>query len=167
MENKKDNEGLIKLLCYLGIFVLLLFIVLPPIFWIVFPEDEIHGEEHKKSIINLTCVKNDDFIDYKIKTTINTNYIEEKISNSIFTYEIEYMDDIFKDDDIIIEEYETLKRVNNVDFNEYDNKYTLSIDYINFDYSNEQALMNHKMMVADQMIFYSEEHFECNTTKVQ
>lgn len=167
MENKKDNEGLIKLLCYLGIFVLLLFIILPPLFRMVFPEEEHQDEEQQKLIMNLTCVKIEDFIDYKIKTTINTNYIEERISNSIFTYEIEYMDDIFGSEDIIIEEYETLKRVNNVDFDEDGNKYTLTIDYVNFDYSNEAALINHKMMIGDQLSFYGSQQYECNTSKVQ
>ena len=167
MEEKNNNEGLIKLLCYLGIFVLLLFIILPPLFRMVFPEEEIINEEPKKLIMNLTCVKTDDFMDYKIKTTINTNYVENEISNSIFTYEVEYMDSIFSDEEIIIEEYETLKRLNNVDFNEEGNKYTLSIDYVNFDYSNEESLANHRMMIASQMQYYTQEHFECRTSKIQ
>ena len=170
MENKKNNEDLIKMLCYLGIFVLLLFIVLPPLFRVIFPEEEkaLQEEtEQKKTIMNLTCVKTEDFVEYQIKTTISTNYIEEKISNSTFIYEVEYMDEIFNSDDILIEEYERLKGIDNVDFYEEDNKYTLNIDYIAFDYSNEQLLTSHKMIIVNQMNFYSNDNFECNTRKVQ
>ena len=168
MEDKKDNEGLIKGLCYLGIFILLLFIVLPPLFRILFPEEQQQEkEEQKQLIMNLTCVKTDNYTDYKIITTINTNYIDEEISNSIFTYEVEYSDDIFNSDDIFIDEYETLKRVDNIDFSENGNKYVLTIDYINFDYSNEEALVNHRKMIAEQRNYYATEDFECQTQKLQ
>lgn len=167
MEEKKNNEGLIKMLCYLGIFVLLLFIVLPPLFRMLFPEEEIIDEEPEKVIMNLNCEKIENNTDYKIKRTINTTYVENKITNSTFTYELEYADSIFNGEEIIIEEYETLKRINNVDFNEEGNKYTISIDYVNFDYSNEDALVNHKKMILDQLQYYTQQLFECNTSRIQ
>jgi len=168
MEEKKNSDGLIKSLCYLGIFVLLIFIILPPLFRVVFEEEtEIKENEEKKLIMNLSCVKTEDFMDYKIKTMINTNYIDNKISDSVFTYEIEYADSIFSDEEVIIEEYETLKRVNNVDFYEKDNRYTISINYTDFDYTSEDALLNHQKMIADQMYYYTEMHFECETTRIQ
>lgn len=168
MIEKKNNDGVIKLLCYLGIFVLLIFIVLPPLFWNLFPEEENKTiDEPKKSIMNLNCVKKEDFVDYKIKTTIDTNYVEEKISNSTFTYEIEYTNELFNSEDIIIEEYETLKRLNNVDFKEEGNKRIVSIDYNNFDYSKEETLLPHQKLIVEQFTYYASEHFECKTTKIQ
>ena len=171
-ENKnsqnKNNEGLIKLLCYLGIFVLLMFIILPPLFRLLFPYEENNLEEEKKEMImNLNCVKTENFVEYELKTTIDTNYIENKINDSTFTYEIDFIDGIFGDDEIIIEEYESLKRIDNVDFIEENNKYILKINYHNFDYSNEALLLNHQQVIAQQLAYYSNEHFECKTTRIQ
>ena len=66
-----------------------------------------------------------------------------------------------------IEEYEALKKVRNVDFEEKDNKYILTINYGKFDYSNEPLLQEHRMMISSQLAKYTEDHFECSTTKVQ
>ena len=165
MKNSSDN-GSTKILCYLGIFFLLLFIVLPPLFRVLFPEEETSGEEKKKLIMNLSCERTEDFVEYKIKTTVNTNYIEGEINDSVFTYEVISSDDFFADG-VEIEEYEALKKVSNVDFEEKDNKYILTINYGKFDYSNEPLLQEHRMMISSQLAKYTEDHFECSTTKVQ
>lgn len=165
MKNSSDN-GSIKILCYLGIFFLLLFIVLPPLFRVLFPEEEGPVVEKEKLIMNLTCVKTEDFVEYKLKTTINTNYVEGEINDSKFTYEVISSDNFFADG-VEIEEYESLKKVSNVDFEEEDNKYILTIDYSKFNYSNEPLLQEHKMMISSQLQKYTEDHFECSTTKVQ
>lgn len=165
MKNSSDNSS-IKVLCYLGIFILLLFIVLPPLFRVLFPDEEGPVVEKEKLIMNLTCSKVEDFIEYKIKTTINTNYVEGEINDSKFTYEVISSDDFF-DDEVEIEEYEALKKVSNVDFEEEDNKYILTVDYSKFHYNNEPLLQEHKMMISAQFQKYTEDHFECLTTKVQ
>lgn len=164
---QSKNEGLIKLLGYLGIFILLMFIILPPLFRLVFPEELEFIEEEKKLIMNLNCVRTENFIEYKLITTIDTNYIDSKISKSTFTYEVEYIDGIFSGEEIIVEEYETLKRVNNIDFNESDNKYVLSIDYDRFDYTNEPLLLEHQKLIATQLSHYTNDYFECKTTRIQ
>jgi len=167
MENKKNNEGLIKLLCYLGIFVLLLFIVLPPLFWNLFPEEveNKEEEEQKKIVMNLSCTKTEDYFDYKIMKTISTNYIEERITKSMFTYEVEHSDEIFESDDILIEEYETFKKLANVDFAVDDNLYVISIDYVNFDYNNVEELLNHRKKLGEQLNYYTEKGYECKTSR--
>ena len=88
MKNNSNDSGATKLLCYLGIFILLLFIILPPLFRVLFFVQEEIEEEKKQVIMNLTCEKTDDFVEYKVKTTINTNYVEGAINNSLFQYEI-------------------------------------------------------------------------------
>jgi len=167
MKKNSNDTGATKLLCYLGIFVLLLFIVLPPLFRVLFPEEEEMKKEETKLIMNLNCVRTDDFVEYKVKTTINTNYIEGAINDSTFTYEIEIVDDMMTNDSIEIEEYEALKKVSNVDFEENGKKYILKIDYSKFNYSNEPLLQKHRSSINEQMFTYSEDHFECETTKVQ
>lgn len=170
-ENKKNeiknNDSLIKLLCYLGIFVLLMFIICPPLFRVLFPEEEENVVEKKEFIMNLNCVKIEDFVEYELKTTIDTIYVDNEISNSTFTYEIKFIDQLFSNDEIIIEEYEKLKRINNIDFNETDNKYVLNINYDAFDYSNEELLLQHQRKIAEQLAYYTNDHFECKTTKIQ
>ena len=84
----KTDASTTKTLCYFGIFILLLFIVLPPLFRVLFPEEEQKPDEIKKTIMNLTCVKDDDFIEYKLKTTISTNYVDGVINDD---YRIDYM----------------------------------------------------------------------------
>lgn len=166
MKNSATDTGVTKLLCYLGIFVLLLFIVLPPLFRFLFPVEETK-EEPKKLIMNLYCTKQEDFVEYKLKTTINTNYVDGNINDSVFTYEIEIVDEMLLEEGIEIEEYESLKRVNNIDFEEDDNKYIIKIDYSKFNYTNEPLLENHRKVINDQMYTYSENNFECKTTRVQ
>jgi len=162
---KNNNADAIKLLCYLGIFVLLLFIILPPLFRFLFPvEEELTEEEREEQKMNLYCIKTEDFDEYKLTTTINNQYTEGMINDSMFTYEIEILDEEF-DDDIKIEEYEELKKVNNVDFEEEENKYILKINYGKFDYSNEPLLEEHKKSMNEQMRIYSENNFECKLEK--
>lgn len=175
-EERNNNEGIIKLLCYVGIFVLLLFIVLPPLFRVVFPEEELNnnpGEEEKGTIyLNLLCVKKEDMFDYEIVTTINSDYVMKegetaKISNSTITYKINFSDEIFNNDQVIIPEYEKLKKIDNVDFdfNKSLNTYTLKINYKDFNYNNEELLKNHQLEISEQVRYYSSEHFECNTSR--
>ncbi len=166
---KKDGSG-IKILCYLGIFVLLIFIVLPPLFRVLFPEEEevvTPNEEETQTIMRLTCTKEEDFVDYKLNTTINTNYVDDKISTSTFTYQINIVNNALQPEGILIEEYENLKKLDNVDFEEEGTTYTLNINYEQFDYSNEPLLENHRKVIVDQMVIYSDNGFECETTKVQ
>jgi len=169
-ENKnnkvKNNENLIKMLCYMGIFILAIFIILPPLFRLVFPEEE-KEEEVEEVIVNLNCVRIEDFIEYELMTTIDTNYINGIVSESTFTYEIEYIEEIFGDEAIIIEEYEALKSVGNVDFVEEENVYTLKINYDNFDYSEEELLLQHQQTITQQLEYYTNNFFECETTSVQ
>lgn len=162
----KNDASTTKTLCYFGIFILLLFIVLPPLFRVLFPEEEQKPDEIKKTIMNLTCVKDDDFIEYKLKTTISTNYVDGVINDSTFTYTVSSTDSYFGSR-VTIEEYEALKKVPNVEFSEKNNNYILNIDYSKFDYSNEEALDNHKKVISEQMAIYSDDSFECKTTKVQ
>lgn len=165
----KKESGAVKILCYLGICVLLLFIVLPPLFRVLFPEEEVDtpNEEVVQTIMNLTCTKEEDFVDYRLNTTISTNYVDDKISNSTFTYQIEIVNSSLQPEGILIEEYEDLKRVNNIDYEENGNIYTLKIDYNSFDYTREPLLENHSKVIVDQMVIYSDNDFECETTKVQ
>lgn len=165
---KKDNLGTIKTLGYLGIFVLLLFIILPPLFRLVFEDEEqnIGTEEKTKLVMNLSCSKEEDFVEYKLKTSINTNYIDSVIHDSIFTYEVEVVDSAIAGG-IEIEEYEALKKINNVDFEDVGNKHIIRIDYSKFDYSNEPLLTDHRNVIADQMLHYTDKSFECKTMRVE
>ena len=115
--------------------------------------------------MNLSCTKVDDYFDYKIMKTISTNYIEERITKSMFTYEVEHSDEIFESDDILIEEYETFKKLANVDFAEDDNLYVISIDYVNFDYNNVEELLNHRKKLGEQLNYYTEKGYECKTSR--
>jgi hypothetical protein len=164
MKNSSDN-GSIKVLGYLGIFFLLLFMILPPLFRVLFPEEE-PVVEKEKLIMNLTCIKTEEFEDYKVKITINTNYVDGEIHDSKFNYEVISNDEFF-DGRVKIEEYDALKKVSNVDFEEKDNKYILTINYSKFDYSNEPLLQEHNMMISQQSKKYSDNNFECSTEKVQ
>lgn len=159
-----DNNSSIKMVGYLGIFILLLFIILPPLFRVLFPKDENKDVEKEKLVMNLTCTKDEDFVEYKLKTIISTNYVDSKISDSTFTYEISASDSYFSSG-ISIAEYESLKKVSNVDFTENNNKYILKIDYDKFDYSNEELLKNHSKVISEQMAIYSDDSFECTTTR--
>ncbi len=166
----KKESGAMKILCYLGIFVLLIFIVLPPLFRVLFPEEEevvTPNEEQKPTIMRLTCSKEEDFVDYKLNTTINTDYVDDKISTSTFTYQVNIVDNSLQPEGILIEEYENLKKLDNVDFSEEETTYTLNINYDQFDYSNEPLLENHRKVIVDQMVVYSDNGFECETTKIQ
>lgn len=167
--NSKNNEGLIKLLCYVGICVLLIFIICPPLFRVLFPEEkQIEVEEEQKEIVKkLNCVKTESFAEYELKTTINSIYTGEKISQSNFVYEIKFNNEEIMNDEIIIDEYEKLKRVSNVDFTETDNKYVLNINYELFDYTNEVLLIHHRGEINNQFIRYVNNLFECKIDTIQ
>ena len=165
---KSMNLNDLKVICYLGIFILLLFIILPPLFRVLFPkEEEDVKEEENKLVTNLSCEKTQDFVEYKLKTIIKTNYIDGNIDNSKFTYEIEFVEDFLEEDEIEIDEYDDLKKVSNVDFEEKDNVYILTINYSKFDYSNEPLLENHMKTITEQMKIYSDEDFECEISKLE
>lgn len=159
-----NNNGSIKMVGYLGIFILLLFIILPPLFRVLFPEEENTNVEKEKLVMNLTCTKDEDFVEYKLKTTISTNYVDSKISNSTFTYEVSANDSYFSSG-VSIEEYESLKKIPNVDFSDKDNKHIIKIDYDKFNYSNEEILKDHSKVISEQMAIYSDDSFECTTAK--
>lgn len=164
---KKSNLGTMKLLGYLGIFVLLLFIVLPPLFRVVFDEEEMEGnKEEEKLVMNLACSRTEDFVEYKLKTSINTNYVDSVIHDSTFTYEVEIVDSAIAGG-ITLEEYESLKKINNVDFEDIGDKHVIKIDYSKFDYGNEPLLAEHRNLIADQMLKYTDNSFECKTTRVE
>lgn len=166
MKESKIDLGTLKVLGYLGIFILLIFIILPPLFRVLFPEEE-NITEKQQLIVNLTCSKTEDFVEYKLNTTINTNYVDGAINDSTFTYEVEIVDDMLALDGIVIEEYDALKKVSNIDFEENQNKYILKIDYKKFDYSNEPLLSSHRKIISEQMETYSNSAYECRTTRVQ
>lgn len=170
--NIKNNEGLIKSLCYVGIFILLIFIICPPLFRVILPEEEqsnVEKEEEKKEkqTRKLNCNKTEDFAEYKLKTTIDSIYVDEKISKSIFTYEVQLNNEEFIGDEIVIDEYEKLKRINNIDFNEDENKYILKINYELFDYTKETLLLNHQGKITDQISYYTSNNFECKTNIIK
>ena len=166
MKESKIDLGTLKVLGYLGIFILLIFIILPPLFRVLFPEEDTTNEK-QQLIVNLSCSKTEDFVEYKLNTKINTNYVDGVITDSTFTYEIDIVDDMITLDGIMIEEYEALKKVNNIDFEEIENKYILKIDYNKFDYSNEELLNSHRGVISSQMEIYSNNAYECKTTRVQ
>lgn len=168
MKKKSMDLASIKSLGYLGIFILLIFIILPPLFRLLFPVEDVKQVEKDKLIMNLSCIKTENFVEYELTTKINTNYVEGQISDSTFTYEIVINDDMFMASGVDISEYEALKKVSNVDFEEEKNKYILKINYSKFDYTNEPLLEKHRQSLSAQMKIYSEEEqFECTTSKVQ
>ena len=152
----KGDSSSYQMLCYLGIFLLLLFIVLPPLFRIIFPREETsENNDNLPLIMNLTCNKEEDFGDYQLKTKIESNYYEDKIHDTTFTYEI------------IDVSGAGLRSIENVKSSENENIYTLKIDYANNDYSNEELLADHQHVIAEQLRYYTDNSFTCNTAKIQ
>ena len=168
VKNKKpkNNEELIKVLCYLGIFILTLLIVLPPLFRVLFPEDGVTLEE-VQSVVDLVCIKTDDFVDYAITTTIDSTYSDSEINTATFTYEIEYDYALFEGEEVIIEEYEALKAIGGVEYDEGADSYTLYFDYASVDYSSEELLLDHQQLLSDQLQYYTDQGFECETTEYE
>ncbi len=164
----KDDAGSIKILCYLGIFILLLFIILPPLFRVIFKEEEPSSPQPSlPTIMNLSCNKTEDFVDYKILTNIDANYYEEKIHDATFRYEVQSVEGALPEDTILLEEYEQFKLINNVDFEENGNVYIIKIDYSKNDFSNVSSLSNHQKVIAEQLDYYTNNAFQCTTTRVQ
>ncbi len=164
----KGDSSSYQMLCYLGIFLLLLFIVLPPLFRIIFPREETsENNDNLPLIMNLTCNKEEDFGDYQLKTKIESNYYEDKIHDTTFTYEIIDVSGAGSVGDITIDEYDALRAIENVKSSENENIYTLKIDYANNDYSNEELLADHQHVIAEQLRYYTDNSFTCNTAKIQ
>ncbi len=168
----KNDTGNYKVLCYLGIFILLLFIILPPLFRVLFPaEEEVinNEEENLPLIMKLSCTKDDDYTDYMITTSIETNYHEEKIHDATIKYEIKSIGGALPEEQIRIEDYENLKKVDNVYFEEDtdNNTYILKIDFDKFDYSDEELLLNYKNVLAEQYDYYTSNQYTCTTSRVQ
>ena len=159
----KTDNGLLKIICYLGIFVLLLFIILPPLFRVLFKEEEEVVIKKEPVKMSLSCSLNEAFSGYNLKTTINNNYVDEVIKKSTFIYEVEINDENLTIDDVVIEEYDDLKKISNIDFSENDNKFTLNIDYNKFDYTDEELLADHQNRLNKQKSIYIENGFECTT----
>lgn len=157
MDNKQDT-GLVKVLCYLGIFVLALFIVLPPFFRFLFGEEKT-TEEPKVEYSMLICKKTKDFVEYKIEHTIDSRYKNGEIINSTFTYEIDLID-LALEQEIIPDEYSSFSKINNASYNRNANVYTVKFNYDDFDY-NSELLTVHTKNINEQNSFYSSSGYKC------
>ena len=164
--NVKNDTGTIRMLCYLGILVLLIFIIIPPLFRVLYPKEEVIEEEPLPIIMNLACSKTDDFGDYQLTNTITTNYYDDTIHDSVFSYIINENESGLPEG-VVIEEYEALKNIPNVIANENGNTYTLSFDFYNYNYGDEELLANHIGVLAVQRDYYSQNGFECTVNQVQ
>lgn len=156
------------ILGYIAITILLLFIIVPPLFRVLFPkEDEIINSslEEVTVLMNLECKKTDNLDGYNVEYRVLNNYKNSVITNSILTYSIEYLDDELPN--VTIDEYEKLKRVENIDYEENDNVYVLTINYSNFDFSKEELLLDKQKMMAEQLSLYESEDFVCDTKEVK
>ncbi len=165
--NVKNDTGTIRMLCYLGILVLLIFIIIPPLFRVLYPKEEVIEEEPLPIIMNLACSKTDDFGDYQLTNTITTNYYDDTIHDSVFSYIINENESGLPSEGVVIEEYEALKNIPNVIANENGNTYTLSFDFYNYNYGDEELLANHIGVLAVQRDYYSQNGFECTVNQVQ
>jgi len=157
MDNKQDT-GLVKVLCYLGIFVLALFIVLPPFFRFLFGEEKT-AEPLRDEYSMLVCEKTEDFTEYKIDYTIDSRYKNGEIINSTFTYEIELID-LGLEHEITLDEYSSFAEINNVSYNRNENIYTAKFNYDKFDYDSE-LLTVHRKNINEQNSFYSSNGYKC------
>ena len=154
-----------KLLCYLGIIILLALILFPPMLRILLPDQEEVKEDVKIERIVLSC-SNDEYI-------TNTSYDNDKV-NMIIIKKIDKMieDDEIEDEDTLDEAqesltgdelvkiFEELKDKSDVLYNKVDDGEVISIDYTLSEHPNLEIteLINTPEL---QQEFYEEQNLAC------
>jgi len=155
-----------NLLAYLGIFVLLLFIILPPLLRVVVPKNEKKEPVNTNPVImGLACTKNDSELNYSILRTIESTYNNGELTKTIFTYDVSFGDDELTMKDITISDFLSLKKISGADVKERANKYIVTFNYTVSNYSNNKVLENHRKKLSDQLNYYSTEGYNCTTAK--
>lgn len=161
---KKESSS--NLLAYLGIFVLLLFIILPPLLRVLVPKEEENTPTPINPVImKLTCTKNEAKLNYDISRTVESIYESGDLTKTVFTYEVTFGDEELTMDDVVLDDYSSFKKISGADVETSGNKYTVTFNYATNDYSNNKLLSNHRQVLSDQLNYYSEEDYNCTTER--
>lgn len=163
---KKENKSS-NLLAYLGIFILFLFIALPPALRVFIPKEENTTDPDINVVkMQLTCTKVSRKIEYNINEKIITTYRDGAISTSTFIYDVEIKEEGMTISGIEIDEFNELRKIPGVISKQEGNTYTINIDYQNNDYSSEEILKNHSNTIQEQMTYYTtEDRYTCITER--
>lgn len=164
-EKKKMDRN--TLLCWIGIGICSVFIVLPPFFRMVFKGPEIIEAPKTKSITTLFCAKSDREETHILKREItaiyeNAAFIELKMGYAIVEVSDSEPPTI---SEITLDEITAFKKLigNDVKFAETATSYTFTFDYKNGNFSNVDELSEHGRIAAVAIQAYQSLGFRCET----
>lgn len=167
IKENKDGKGTdaIDILCYVAIAILILIIVIPPVLRVIMPKEEVPVEPDK--IVNLVCEKRVEEDGYALQQSITNTYTNDKITSSVFVYEVngngvEESTNVPSIEEVS-EEFKSLIKIAGDNVQRNGNTATIRINYEDFENSKAAVLSNHQKPLNDQMNYYGENGFYCTT----
>ena len=154
-----------NILAYLGIFILLIFIVVPPVLRVFVPKENEITSVANKVVMKLSCSRTESTPEYSLTRNIDSKYEDGVLVETLFTYSVTFTENLFTMDSITIDDYETLKKIPNSITTEDKTQYTVKFDYVSNDYSNNKDLANHSKLLSEQLKYYAEENYICTTAR--
>lgn len=159
----KLEKDAVTVLGFIGIFLLLVLIFVPPLFRFLF-NDDVTGA-NTIVVERLSCEKTEKFDNYDMTTVIDTVYTNKKVSKITFNYNVVFTKSGVSGSDVYIENYEMLKQITNAEVKDEFNNYKVIFDFTKHNFSNNSFLSKYNSSMSEQKIFYSNNGFKCNVLK--
>lgn len=169
MKKKKDP---VNILLLLAIFLLSIFIVVPPLLRLTIPDVKLKEDkkniQEEKNITILSCSKTDSTTALTI--TSRSKYVNDVIEQNIIIYE----QTALKDGDTqpvplpepVAREIDILSEVNGLNINKSSNKTIVSISKYIVDNNNSNTYLTSRFKEkVEQKKYYEDQGFACNETK--
>lgn len=165
---QKKTMDRTTLLSYIGIGVLSILIIIPPMFRIVFAKP-VEIEKKKEMVrITLSCHKNELGSDYLFTRTINNIYEDNVIKDSTFIFEVsqrpgsQKIPTINEIDAPDLKEFENINN-ENVIKTSTEAKKSFQFDYRKNSFNEINILTEHKKVIQAQISLYRTEEYSCDT----
>lgn len=143
---------------YLIIIFLIIMMFVPPIFRLLIPKEET-ATVVSQTIAILSCNKTKTIANRNVVMTTTNSYIDSNLQVLKLSYT--KLDTLDKTDSFI-SDFETLKTLANVKYNQSDN--SIVFNFKSFDFSKESGLSNYANDISAQKLYYESQGFVCSVT---
>lgn len=160
----KLEKDAVTICGFIGIFILLLLIIAPPVLRVLFNNETVDNSNKVLADVyeKLVCNRQDNFSNYNLNRTVTTIYKNNKITKINFVYIVNNKSNI---SNVYIDEYSILKQVYNAEVKEANNHYEVTLDYENNSYYDDEFLKKYSNGLSLQKEYYISNNYLCNMVK--
>lgn len=166
------NKNFHPIRAFVIIFILLLLIILPPLFRVLFPKVEEIKTKNNNNIKLLTCTRN--YAQEQTTATVEVRYINSKVNQTKITYSsmpaTEYSVINTAENDILPSmELSYFQSIQGINISQSDDKTVIIInqDTINSNPDNQELKENYfNDKLINQKIYFTNRYYECDESTV-